>query len=448
MSKASGPTGRNLRRNRGQQSSIAVGTGLTRRRLLKGAAAAGAALAAPTFFVRKASAQSEKVLKLVHWKHFVPEYDRYFDQFAKRFGDENKCKVEVDYVATADLPTAIAADISRGGGHDVFHLNGTGAWLYDRVLVDVSGVADKLDKEFGGWIPEAKSVGKVKDKWLAIPHWYIAYPFIINRGYFKQAGADYTDKTTWNDLLESGAKLKKAGFPFGIPISQTPDSSDNLFPLMLAFGAYMFDKEGKVSFKKKEITEVLSFGKKFFEQTMTDEVLSWDDTSNNRFISSGKGSLVCNPISAYRTAAKDNPDVYRNLEVVKTPLGPAGRVNGARTMSYGIFSFSKVQDLAREFLYAMNKESLKGMEASTGYNHPLLKGLNKKPMPVLGNEPKLQLLQDFQEDVKFIGYPGPMTKTATAMYAKFIIPTMFAEVVKGKPPRAAMDDAEKKLRAI
>ena len=40
------------------------------------------------------------------------------------------------------------------------------------------------------------------------------------------------------------------------------------------------------------------------------------------------------------------------------------------------------------------------------------------------------------------------TVTATAMYAKFIIPTMFAEVAKGKPVRAAMDDAEKKLRAI
>jgi len=67
---------------------------------------------------------------------------------------------------------------------------------------------------------------------------------------------------------------------------------------------------------------------------------------------------------------------------------------------------------------------------------------------VLGNEPKLKLLQDFQDDVIFIGYPGPMTKIATGMYAKFVIPSMFAEVAKGKPIREAMDDAEKKLRAI
>jgi len=151
---------------------------------------------------------------------------------------------------------------------------------------------------------------------------------------------------------------------------------------------------------------------------MTDEVLGWDDSSNNRFIISGKGSVIDNPISAYRTAAKENPDVYRNLDIVKTPLGPGGlRINGARTMSYGIYNFSKVQDLAKEFLYAMNNEGLRGMEASTGYNHPFLNAPYKKPMPVIGHEPKLQLLEDYHKDVRFIGFPGPMTKTATAMYA-------------------------------
>ncbi|MDQ6891262.1 MAG: extracellular solute-binding protein [Acidobacteriota bacterium] len=422
--------------------------GLGRREFLKGALATGAAaIAVPLVFTRGVYAQ-DKVLKVVHWKHFVPDYDKYFDVFAKEFGEKNKCKVEVDYVATADLPTAIAADISRGGGHDVFHLNGTGAWLYEQVLVDVSDVANRLGKEFGGWLPEAKDIDFVRGKWLAIPAWYIAYPFIINRGYFSQAGADYTDKTTWQDLLTAGAKLKKAGYPFGIPYSQTPDSNDNLLPLMDSFRAYLYDKDGKVNFRKREIVDALKFGQAFFRETMTDEVLSWDDTSNNRFIASGKGSLICNPISAYRTAAKDNPDVYKNLEVVKTPLGPAGRVNGARTMSYGIYSFSKAQDLGKEFLYAMNAAGLKGMEASTGYNHPFLKAFWKKPMPVIGHEPKLELLQDFQNDVKFIGYPGPMTKTATTMYAKFIVPTMFAEVAKGKDPRAAMEDAEQKLRSV
>jgi multiple sugar transport system substrate-binding protein len=421
---------------------------LGRRSILKGLAAGTAAAAVPSILVRRASAQ-EKTLRIVQWKHFVPDYDRWFTQFAQQFGEKNKCTVQVDYVATPDLPTAIAADISRGGGHDVFHLNGTGAWLYEQALVDVSDVATRLEKEFGPWIKESESIGKVKGKWLAIPSWYISYPLIINTGYFKEAGAEYTDKTSWQDLIKIGAKLKKAGHPFGIPVSNTPDSNDDLLPWMWAFDALTFDKDGKVAFKRKEIVEWLRHAKAFYEQTMTEEVLGWDDSSNNRFIASGKGSMIENPISAYRTAAKDNPETFKNLTVVKTPLGPKGRFNGARTMSYGIYNFSKVQDLAKEFLYTMDgPEFLKGFEAATGYNHPFLRAFLKKPMPVIGHEPKLELLQDFQEDVHFIGYPGPMTKTATSMYAKFIIPTMLAEVCKGKNPRQAMDEAEQKLRGV
>jgi multiple sugar transport system substrate-binding protein len=417
--------------------------------VLKGGLAAAAAAAVPTILVRNASAQQERTLKIVQWKHFVPDYDRWFSQFVQEFGEKHKAKVEVDYVATNDLPTAIAADISRQGGHDIFHLNGVGAWLYDQSLVDVSDVANKLEKQYGPWIQDSKSIGVVKGKWLAIPSWYISYPLIINTAYFDEVGEKYTDKTTWQDMLRIGEKLKKAGHPFGIAYAQTPDSNDDLFPIMWAFGADTFDKEGRVSFKKKEIVECLRWGKEFYDRTMTDEVLSWDDSSNNRFIASGKGSMICNPISAYRTAAKDNPDTFKKLAIVKTPLGPKGRFNGARSMAYGIYNFSKVQDLAKEFLLAMDGQYfLKGFEASTGYNHPFLKKFLKKPMPIIGHEPKLELLQDFQDDVHFIGYPGPMTKTATSMYAKFIVPTMFAEVAKGKSPRQAMDEAEQKLRAV
>src|SRR5436190_5828598 len=204
------PIGGQTMKNHGKNQK---GKGLGRRELLKVSLAAGASLAAPMIFTRSASAQQERVLKIVQWKHFVPDYDKWFDVFAKDFGEKNKCKVEVDYVATPDLPTAIAADISRGGGHDVFHLNGTGAWLYDNVLVDVSDVANRLGKEFGGWIPEAASIAVVRGKWLCTPHWFMSFPWIINRGYFNDVGEDYTDKTTWHDILRIGSKLKKAGHP-------------------------------------------------------------------------------------------------------------------------------------------------------------------------------------------------------------------------------------------
>jgi multiple sugar transport system substrate-binding protein len=64
-----------------------------RRTILKGGLAAAAAAAVPTILIRKASAQQENTLKIVQWKHFVPDYDRWFSQFVQEFGEKHKAKV-------------------------------------------------------------------------------------------------------------------------------------------------------------------------------------------------------------------------------------------------------------------------------------------------------------------------------------------------------------------
>ena len=258
----------------------------------------------------------------------------------KEFGETHQCKVRGGLRRDADLPTAIAADISRGGGHDIFHLNGTGAWLYDQVEVDVTDLANRLGKQFGGWTPGAEDIAVVKGKWLAIPHWYISYPWIVEPQRTSNEVRGLQLKDHLQDIVRIGAKLKKAGHPVGIPFSQTPDANDNLVPSWTSFKAYTFDKHGNIAFSKKEIVEVLKWGTSLFKDSMTDEVLSWDDTSNNRFIASGKGSMVCNPISAPTAprprTTRTSTRTWRSLQ----PLGPAGRVGGARTMSYGIYKFA------------------------------------------------------------------------------------------------------------
>src|SRR5689334_5985632 len=72
----------------------------TRRKFLKSAGAgAGAALlsstaAAPFIFVRNAVA-ADKELKIVLWSHFVPAYDKWYDQFVKDWGAKNGVDVRV-----------------------------------------------------------------------------------------------------------------------------------------------------------------------------------------------------------------------------------------------------------------------------------------------------------------------------------------------------------------
>src|SRR6478609_9968057 len=96
---------------------------VTRRRFLKNAgltlAAAGSAplLSAP--FVSKALADN-KSLSIVQWAHFVPEYDTWFDKFAKDWGEKNKIAVTVDHIPVQNIPARAAAEASAGSGHDLF----------------------------------------------------------------------------------------------------------------------------------------------------------------------------------------------------------------------------------------------------------------------------------------------------------------------------------------
>src|SRR3954447_14896430 len=115
---------------------------VTRRRFLKDTgltvAAASASTIVSTPFVSSAFAQT-KSLSIVQWSHFVPEYDKWFDNFAKEWGSKNQINVTVDHIPVANVAARAAAEASAQSGHDLFGWNGAGgAHLYRKFLVDVT----------------------------------------------------------------------------------------------------------------------------------------------------------------------------------------------------------------------------------------------------------------------------------------------------------------------
>ena len=63
--------------------------------------AAGSAPVLSAPFVSRAMADT-KALSIVQWSHFVPEYDKWFDNFAKEWGEKNKISVTVDHIPGAE----------------------------------------------------------------------------------------------------------------------------------------------------------------------------------------------------------------------------------------------------------------------------------------------------------------------------------------------------------
>src|SRR3954449_9988126 len=126
---------------------------VTRRRFLKQTgltlAAAGSVPVISAPFVSKALADTKR-LSIVQWSHFVPEYDKWFDQFAKDWGTKNNVAVTVDHIPVADVAARAAAEASAGSGHDLFGWNGAGgAHLYRKFLINVTSLVEEVQKKHG-----------------------------------------------------------------------------------------------------------------------------------------------------------------------------------------------------------------------------------------------------------------------------------------------------------
>jgi len=106
---------------------------------------------------------------------------------------------------------------------------------------------------------------------------------------------------------------------------------------------------------------------------------------------------------------------------------------------WAIWKFGKNPQAAKEFIQYITDHQKEAMEASRGYNMPMLNDFYRKPMPGLGNDAKLSVLQEQHKITVFLGYPGPMTPPAQEVLTTFVIPDMFTRVARG----AAIEDTMK-----
>jgi multiple sugar transport system substrate-binding protein len=417
--------------------------GFSRRSFLKttGVGVAGSTLAT-MLDARQAPAQIKgTTLRILQWSHFIPAYDNWFDNvFVKEWGDKNGVKVRVDHIPHLELPARMAAEFAAGAGHDIIH-NGSSILtrLYYKSLADISDVYEAVGKKYGGWIPTAGPLVQVEGRTYGMPMFYILLPMTWRKDLFDANNLKAPD--TWELARVAARTLKPKGHPTGIQFSQCADANLNWRSLLFSFGGAESDPSGEnILIDSKETRETLRFAKALFDEGMTAEVFSWDDASDNRYLASGVACWIHDAISAYRTTEDTNPDVFKNTHLAMEPAGPGGkRVSVSAANVYMIWKFSKNQQAAKEFLAHFMDNDLEGMKQSRGYNMPYLLGNFKKPMPVIGADPKMQILQDFPKIVAFYGHPGPFTTPIQEVVNLFVVPDMFTRVARGQ----SIDDVMK-----
>src|SRR5713226_8228014 len=196
------------------------------------------------------------------------------------------------------------------------------------------------------------------------------------------------------------------------------------------------------------IPACMTYREDLYESCMTNEVLSWDDSSNNQAFMGGNYSWVHNAVSIYYVAKEKVPDIAKVTSHTLSPAGPAGEHGVAVPINYGIWQFAQEKELAKQFLqFLMDPQRTEeNFHVTLTYNAPTYKAGDQFDW---GRDPKTGMLKDYAKTAHLIGWPGPADRKAEQARAEWVIPNMFTYYATGqKSLEESVTWAEGELRRI
>ena len=417
----------------------------SRRDVLKIALAGAGAAALPW----QARAEA-KTLTLLHESSFIKVFDEYMQKtLAPAYEKETGVKIVYEITSVGSLPSRDSTIIETGSGADLSMLALLFPFLYQDKLLDVSDIAEDMGKKQGGWYDVGKEAGTINGKWKAIPFSNIGQLMNWRTDWFKEVGVTkFPD--TWEELYDVGKKLKAKDHPFGFELGHGfGDNHGWLYPLLWSYGGHEVEADGKtVSIDSSETAAAIDFARKFFKDTMLDDVLSWTDVSNNKAWYAEQISCTNNAQSILWLAKRDFPEIAKVTDQALNPQGPKGRFHLMNSISHGIFNFTPEKEAAVAFMrWLMDEKQLGAWYASAdSYYQPVLKGYDNAPMWEV--EPRNKPFRDAMATAHLPGWPAPPDRRLAESVAKYVVVDMFAKACAGAATKDVIKAADGQLREI
>jgi ABC-type glycerol-3-phosphate transport system substrate-binding protein len=361
---------------------------MTRRQFMATTAASTVVLAAP----HVSHAQAGGKLSIGFWDHWVPGANDATTALIKEWAEKEKVEVSIDYITSQGdkLLLTIAAEEQAKSGHDILAMATWQPHERARNLEPVDDIMKPLIDKYGAVNKTVEYLGKANGKWLAVPATIGSqmkgpasrldlmkqHAGIDIKAMYPVGAPPKADDWNLDNFLKAAEACNKAGFPFGIGLGTTSDSVDTAGALFNSFGAALVDASGKITVKSDPVRKALEYCVKLAKQYPADAP-AWDDSSNNKWLVSGRGAMIMNPPSAWAVAVRDAPQVAEQVWHHGMPSGPAGRYGPFLPFFWGIWSFSKNKPAAKSLLTHLSQESSaqKMVEASKGYDIPAFEKL-------------------------------------------------------------------------
>jgi ABC-type glycerol-3-phosphate transport system substrate-binding protein len=445
---------------------------VTRRQFLKRTIAGGTAITGAVIIprsLRKAYAQKAK-LNVAWLSTWIPGMDDVWDKIFNDWAKKNNVEVNINRIAgqCRDLRAVALTESQAGSGHDMTWFCSIDGLPFNEYLEPLNDVADYIQRKYGKFDELGKYTSYLDGAWWTVPLHSYSHAMVSRIDLFREhAGINLlelfppdvtkrekskVDAWTYDVFLDAAKKLHNAGYPFGNPIGKVYDAGQWLYPIMLSYGSVPIDKDGKVTIESDETLKAVELVKEL-SKYMPKDIFGWDDRANNTWITSGKGSCIHNPPSAWVAAKKTRPDIAAQLWHHDNPRGPKGRFRAAVTTNIGVWKWCKEKNAAKDLIMYLleSPQQWKEFHGMQGYGIPNLKPMYAHPVWGESSPPRGTLYNYVprgDEQLKLVGWPAP-PDIGAEIHSRYIIPAMMAKAATGKmSANEAMKWAAGELEAI
>jgi multiple sugar transport system substrate-binding protein len=471
---------------------------ISRRSFLKAAGVGALAISLSPFRV----SGQPPTLKIIQWQHFVPAHDKWFDAFAKEWGQNRNppVNVEVEHISFADIVPRAKAIVAAKSGPDLYGFLAPPSQFIEDVI-DHTDIIKTLEAKYGPYsvLARKSTYNPRNNKFFGFSNMWTIDPWDYHKDIWEAIGMPDGPKTL-NDLLVAGDEIKRkfpnVPIPIGVGFSQDIDSNMAMRAILWSHDASIQDENEQVVLNSPETLEAIRFAVELFKRA-SPEVLTWNAASNNQAFNSRATSIILNSISAYR-AAQDNKlalpggapgSLADNTFFTGALKGPRGTALSSEHVMhvYVIWKFSKQQDLAKEFLAHLVANARAEALNSKLYDTPSFLGAMADPNVPVAQKPRSGwewLKAQFEKDpnshkpddpaqtqklkVLFggveeplpdgkvkpgwstnIGHPGPANPAISQIFDDYVLVDMFAKAATGRlTPEKALEEANARVKQI
>jgi len=390
-------------------------------------------------------------LRMLRPVRFVQADEDVFRANAKAFTNKTGVEIKVDFVGWEDINQQTAVTSNSGAGPDIIVGFSDAPHIYVDKLIELTDLADYLDKKYGGWLPLAQRYGKrhKSNTWIGLPFGAASGPLVYRKSVLQQVGYDRVpdDHASFLTLCQ---KLKAAGKPAGFALGNAVGDGNGFANWLLwSHNASLLDEDGNLIINSKETVTALRYLKELYP-TFIPGTPSWNDVSNNRAYSSQEIALTFNGVSLY-FALKNDPATKAIAEDTEHQLIPKGLAPvspmGGLTLNAMVFKHSPYPNAAKSFLkFMMEKEQYEPwLNANSGYwAQPLAAYADAA---VWSGDPKVKIFKDTMKSLYYAGYKGPISTATGAVNADYVLVQMCASVATdAATPEAAAAEAERRCK--